>query len=110
MVQNSNAINSKLLSLVQIHGWIYLDLLSERTQSVPDTQGELQTTSVSISCRCGQSGDEIPSANGLPLIQCFVCQMWSHVSCQRLGRADGLKKDEHFTCDGCNGMDLVLDG
>ena len=92
------------------HRCIHPDPLSEPTQSAPDTQDEIQTTSVSLSCRCGHSGDEIPSANELPLIQCFVCHLWSHVSCQRLGRADGLKKDEHFTCDGCNGMDLVLDG
>jgi hypothetical protein len=52
-------------------------------------------------CRCGISGDGNIVSNSLPAIQCHACENWSHISCQRGGRASGLTKKAKFQCDGC---------
>jgi hypothetical protein len=53
-------------------------------------------------CRCGAHGDGHIVSNGEPSIQCDQCQHWSHVACQRYGRASHLGPKESFACDDCD--------
>lgn len=55
-----------------------------------------------FNCRCGASGDgnTMTHDNG-PAIQCTICDNWSHIACQRDGRASQIGKQESFTCDFC---------
>ncbi|KAJ7705174.1 hypothetical protein B0H16DRAFT_1295048 [Mycena metata] len=62
-----------------------------------------------FSCRCGDHGpDGLEFARGLEVIHCEKCSTWSHVSCQRFGRAAGLPKSTPFYCDRCVRMELPI--
>ncbi|KAJ7046703.1 hypothetical protein C8F04DRAFT_1061422 [Mycena alexandri] len=62
-----------------------------------------------FSCRCGDHGpDGSKFANGLEVIQCERCLVWSHMSCQRFGRATGLRKTTPFFCDRCMRTELPI--
>ncbi|KAJ7507611.1 hypothetical protein B0H11DRAFT_1902699 [Mycena galericulata] len=39
-----------------------------------------------FSCRCGKRGDGHMLADGLDVVQCAICDNWSHIACQRYGR------------------------
>ncbi|KAJ7476111.1 hypothetical protein FB451DRAFT_1034470, partial [Mycena latifolia] len=53
-----------------------------------------------FACRCGNRGpDGAVFANGLAVVQCATCNMWSHISCQRYGRASKLGPRKQFSCD-----------
>jgi hypothetical protein len=53
-------------------------------------------------CRCGARGDGHIVSNGEPSIQCDECERWSHIACQRRGRASHLGPKASFVCDYCN--------
>ncbi|KAJ7109223.1 hypothetical protein C8R44DRAFT_986254 [Mycena epipterygia] len=56
-----------------------------------------------FSCRCGAHADDgTDLALGLDVIQCSTCADWSHISCQRYGRASNLKASQPFFCDLCS--------
>ncbi|KAJ6473955.1 hypothetical protein DFH09DRAFT_1109731 [Mycena vulgaris] len=67
-----------------------------------------------LDCRCGAQGPDgsIFTVDD-PAIQCDRCKDWSHVSCQRDGRAYKNKPSDLFECDYCiqNGVlpDLHMD-
>ena len=63
----------------------------------------------SMSCRCGLSGDEniLYQQEDGEAIQCEECREWSHIACQKDGRADRLKKDKPFFCDFCDPQYLM---
>jgi hypothetical protein len=59
-----------------------------------------------LKCRCGVSGDgydQDAAMAGLEAVQCGLCKIWSHVACQRNGRASNLRPNMQFHCDGCIG-------
>ena len=57
-----------------------------------------------MSCRCGLSGDGniLYRQEDGEAIQCEECREWSHITCQKDGQADRLKKNEPFFCDFCD--------
>ena len=80
--------------------------LQDPTNSTPPPPSSTKPPSVTTSdfpfhCRCGISGDGNIISNSLPAIQCHECENWSHISCQRAGRASGLAKKAKFQCDDC---------
>ncbi|KAH6889065.1 hypothetical protein BKA70DRAFT_1541345 [Coprinopsis sp. MPI-PUGE-AT-0042] len=55
-------------------------------------------------CRCGAEGDghivaEETQAGGT--VMCESCERWSHIACQRDGRASKLNPKKRFVCDSC---------
>lgn len=58
----------------------------------------------SINCRCGMVGDGniLYCQDDGEAIQCDICEEWSHIACQRDGRADNLSKTDKFMCDFCD--------
>jgi len=72
------------------------------TQS--SSQESLPDSAFALNCRCGATAD----ANVVYLhedgeaVQCDECSEWSHVACQRDGRASTLKKNEPFLYDNCD--------
>lgn len=71
--------------------------------SLPDSQFNLD-------CRCGINGDGNrfydPHIYGTA-IQCNQCKDWSHVACQRDGRASNLTSKDKFWCDNCDLRHLI---
>lgn len=69
----------------------------------PDAASELSV--YSMNCRCGVQGDGNllmgPGGDDQATIVCIRCDDWSHIACQREGRATGLGPNVSFMCDGC---------
>lgn len=59
-----------------------------------------------FNCRCGVQGNGniIDHRNG-PAVMCATCEDWSHIACQREGRASNLGKKQ-FVCDFCSMEDI----
>jgi hypothetical protein len=57
-----------------------------------------------LKCICGPEGDGNVSYDGEAgaAIQCNDCRNWSHVACQRDGRASDLADKDPFSCDFCD--------
>ncbi|EPQ59388.1 hypothetical protein GLOTRDRAFT_70775 [Gloeophyllum trabeum ATCC 11539] len=52
-------------------------------------------------CRCGLRGNWNELAIAEPTIECHMCERWSHIACQKGGRASRLTPSQKFTCDDC---------
>ncbi|KIJ89409.1 hypothetical protein K443DRAFT_126787, partial [Laccaria amethystina LaAM-08-1] len=65
--------------------------------SLPDSEFELN-------CRCGiiGNGNILYRHEHGVAIQCDQCRDWSHIACQRDGRASNLGPDAQFICDLCD--------
>ncbi|TFK32445.1 hypothetical protein BDQ12DRAFT_773402 [Crucibulum laeve] len=80
-----------------------IEIPSTPSQSLPDSL-------FNLNCRCGTAGDGNmlydPKVHG-EAIQCDECKDWSHIACQREGRASNLGKKDSFICDHCNVSHLL---
>jgi hypothetical protein len=67
------------------------------SSSPPDSEFQLN-------CRCGFHGDgnKLHRKEEGTAIQCDECKDWSHVACQRNGRANDLTAKDTFICDLCS--------
>lgn len=79
-----------------------------------DEQGEMpminsMASEFSLLCRCGVMGDGNLESETQEFIQCEQCQNWSHIACQRDGRASSLRKDARFVCDECDMTQMKMD-
>jgi hypothetical protein len=65
--------------------------------SLPDSEFELN-------CQCGiiGNGNILYRHEHGVAIQCDECCDWSHIACQRDGRASNLAPDARFICDSCD--------
>ncbi|TFY51691.1 hypothetical protein EVJ58_g10434 [Rhodofomes roseus] len=62
---------------------------------------------LSVICRCGLRGVHHTSSVDLDMVKCSLCSCWSHVACQRNGRASMLRSTDEFVCDSCTGDGLL---
>lgn len=85
------------------------DTFMEQNINVPSlpVQSLDQELDYPFNCRCGASGNGHLHANGEPLVCCDICENWSHISCQREGRASTLRKTDKFICDFCTFADML---
>jgi len=70
----------------------------------PGSQESLPNSEFDLNCRCGVTGDGnvVYHQEDGEVVQCDECQEWSHVTCQRDGRASDLPKNKPFFCDTCD--------
>lgn len=61
-----------------------------------------------VRCRCGRQGDGNLMTDRLNTIRCMTCGTYSHLACQRQGRANHLPPGGNFECDECLGYDVML--
>jgi hypothetical protein len=52
-------------------------------------------------CRCGINGPGQSHEVNEPLVFCESCDTWSHIACQRDGRASNMSGKTPFGCDNC---------
>lgn len=62
-----------------------------------------------MNCRCGVQGDGnvLYREEEGTAVQCDECHDWSHVACQRNGRASLLGNKDKFICDFCDALTVL---
>jgi PHD finger protein len=76
--------------------------LAETSRSL--SQISLPNSDFDVNCRCGVKGDGniVYYQEDGEVVQCNDCKEWSHIACQKNGRASNLPKKKPFLCDSCD--------
>ena len=76
----------------------------------PSQSNSLPDSEFTVNCRCGVNGDGnvlYRTGDEGAAVKCEECGDWSHIACQRDGRASVLKKKNKFICDFCDALDVL---
>ena len=76
---------------------------THREVSEPTAPDSPPDSPFNIKCRCGLKGDGNVYYDEMAgeAVLCTECEHWSHIACQRNGRASKLRAKEAFFCDIC---------
>ena len=76
---------------------------THREVSEPTAPDSPPDSPFNIKCRCGLKGDGnvYYDEKAGEAVLCTECEHWSHIACQKNGRASKLSKKEAFYCDFC---------
>jgi len=77
---------------------------------LPSPAHSLPDSDFMVNCHCGVNGDGnvlYRTSDEGAAIQCDECDEWSHMACQRDGRASLLKDKDKFICDFCDALKLL---
>ena len=71
---------------------------------IPSSPDSLPNSEFDLNCRCGMTGDGnvVYHQEDGEVVQCNECRDWSHICCQRDGRASDLPENKPFFCDNCD--------
>jgi hypothetical protein len=71
---------------------------------IPSSPDSLPNSEFDLNCRCGMTGNGnvVYHQEDGEVVQCNECRDWSHIACQRDGRATNLPKNRPFFCDTCD--------
>ena len=71
---------------------------------IPTSPDSLPDSEFDLNCRCGMTGDGnvVYHQEDGEVVQFNECREWSHICCQRDGRASNLPKNKPFICDTCD--------
>ena len=71
---------------------------------IPTSPDSLPDSEFDLNCRCGVTGNGnvVYHQEDGEVVQCNECRDWSHICCQRDGRASDLPKNKPFFCDSCD--------
>ena len=85
---------------------IPIDIVNLSATPLPPSlsQDSLPNSDFDVNCRCGAKGDGniVYYQEDGKVVQCNECKDWSHIACQRNGRASNLPKNKPFLCDSCD--------
>ncbi|KAF4618842.1 hypothetical protein D9613_009694 [Agrocybe pediades] len=78
-------------------------------QSPAKSLSSLPDSEFDLNCRCGLQGNGnlMYNSEAGRAIQCEDCKSWSHMACQKNGRASHLKVTDPFQCDFCDPSSLL---
>lgn len=81
-----------------------LNLTNLTTMAPSLTQDSLPDSDFNVNCCCGATSDGniVYHQEDGEVVQCKEYKDWSHITCQRDGRASNLPKNKSFLCDTCN--------
>ncbi|KAF9468215.1 hypothetical protein BDZ94DRAFT_1184677 [Collybia nuda] len=96
------SLASPLSNTVNIGPVTDVDMVDVNSGSAIPEGEILSKSDFPVNCRCGIQGNGHELLDDEEVVQCDECYDWSHIACQRMGRASKLGLKAKFLCDMCS--------